>query len=89
MASVRWSRVLIARVLDRIHARLIFLVGFLLTAASLWEMRGHSLYMGSWPILSAGLTQGFGLGLTFVRLNLLALSTLPARIMSKEPRSAL
>jgi DHA2 family multidrug resistance protein len=29
------------------------------------------------------LAQGFGLGLTFVPLNLLALSTLPARIMSQ------
>jgi len=74
---------LVARVVDRIDARLIILVGFLLTAASLWQMTGYSLYMGSWPILSAGLAQGFGLGLTFVPLNLLALSTLPARIMSQ------
>ena len=74
---------LVGRVVDRIDARLIILVGFLLTAASLWQMTGYSLYMGSWPILSAGLAQGFGLGLTFVPLNLLALSTLPARIMSQ------
>ena len=55
----------------------------MLTAASLWQMTGYSLYMGSGPILFAGLAQGFSLGLTFVPLQLLALSTLPARIMSQ------
>jgi MFS transporter, DHA2 family, multidrug resistance protein len=74
---------LVARVVDRIDARLLIFVGFLLTAASLWQMTGYSLYMGSGPILFAGLAQGFALGLTFVPLQLLALSTLPARIMSQ------
>lgn len=72
-----------ARIVDRVDARLFILVGFLLTAASLWQMTGYSLYMGSWPIIFAGLAQGFGLGLTFVPLNLLALSTLPPSIMSQ------
>ena len=67
----------------RSDARLFILVGFLLTAASLGQMTGYSLYMGSGPILFAGLAQGFSLGLTFVPLQLLALSTLPARIMSQ------
>jgi DHA2 family multidrug resistance protein len=73
----------VARMVYKIDIRLFIIVGFLLTAASLWQMTGYSLYMGSWPILFAGLSQGFGLGLTFVPLNLLALSTLPARIMSQ------
>jgi DHA2 family multidrug resistance protein len=73
----------VARMVDKVDIRLFIVVGFLLTAASLWQMTGYSLYMGSWPILFAGLAQGFGLGLTFVPLNLLALSTLPARIMSQ------
>jgi DHA2 family multidrug resistance protein len=74
---------LVARIVDKIDVRLFILVGFLLTAGSLWQMTGYSLYMGSGPIIFAGLAQGFGLGLTFVPLNLLALSTLPARIMSQ------
>jgi MFS transporter, DHA2 family, multidrug resistance protein len=74
---------LVARIVDRVDARLFILGGFLLTAASLWQMTGYSLYMGSGPILFAGLAQGFSLGLTFVPLQLLALSTLPARIMSQ------
>jgi MFS transporter, DHA2 family, multidrug resistance protein len=77
------AMLLVGRIVDRVDARWFILVGFLLTAASLWQMTGYSLYMGSWPILFAGLAQGFGLGLTFVPLNLLALSDLPARIMSQ------
>ena len=55
----------------------------LLTAASLWQMTGYSLYMGEGPILFAGFAQGFGLGLTFVPLNILALSDLPRHILTQ------
>src|SRR5581483_381979 len=74
---------LVARFIDRVDNRLFILVGFLLTAASLWQMTGYSLYMGSWPILFAGFSQGFGLGCTFVPLNLLALSGLPHHILTQ------
>jgi MFS transporter, DHA2 family, multidrug resistance protein len=74
---------IVARLLDRIDSRLFILVGFLLTAASLWQMTGYSLQMGSWPILFAGFAQGFGLGFTFVPLNLLALSGLPHHILTQ------
>jgi MFS transporter, DHA2 family, multidrug resistance protein len=73
----------VGRMVNKIDSRLFILTGFLLTAASLWQMTGFSLQMGSGPIIFAGLAQGFGLGLTFVPLNLLALSTLPAHIMSQ------
>jgi MFS transporter, DHA2 family, multidrug resistance protein len=46
-------------------------------------MTGYSLYMGSGPILFAGIAQGFGLGLTFVPLNILALSDLPRHILTQ------
>jgi hypothetical protein len=42
-------------------------------------MIGDLLYMGSGPILFARLAQGFSLGLTFIPLQLLALSILSAR----------
>jgi MFS transporter, DHA2 family, multidrug resistance protein len=74
---------LVARIINRFDARLFILVGFLLTAASLWQMTGYSLYMGSGPILFAGFAQGFGLGCTFVPLNLLALSGLPRHILTQ------
>jgi MFS family permease len=50
----------VARLINRIDNRLFILVGFLLTAASLWQMTSYSLYMGSGPILFAGFAQGFG-----------------------------
>jgi len=74
---------LVARVINRIDNRPFILVGFLLTAASLWQMTGYSLYMGPGPILFAGFAQGFGLGCTFVPLSLLALSGLPHHILSQ------
>jgi DHA2 family multidrug resistance protein len=74
---------LVARFINRVDNRLFILVGFLLTAASLWQMTGFSLLMGSGPILFASFAQGFGLGCTFVPLNLLALSGLPNHIMTQ------
>src|SRR5271170_5388294 len=74
---------LVARMINHVDNRLFILVGFLLTAASLWQMTGYSLYMGSGPILFAGFAQGFGLGLTFVPLNILALSDLPPYILTQ------
>jgi DHA2 family multidrug resistance protein len=77
------AMIFVGRMVNKIDGRLFILVGFLLTAASLWQMTGYSLYMGSWPILFAGFSQGFGLGLTFVPLNMLALSDLPRHILTQ------
>jgi len=74
---------IVARMINRVDNRLFILIGFLLTAASLWQMTGFSLYMDSGPILFAGFAQGFGLGCTFVPLNLLALSGLPHHILTQ------
>src|SRR5216683_2912860 len=74
---------LVARLINRVDSRLFILIGFLLTAASLWQMTGFSLLMGSGPILFAGFAQGFGLGCTFVPMNLLALSGLPHHLLTQ------
>ena len=74
---------LVARMINQVDVRLFILVGFLLTAASLWQMTGFSLYMDSGPILFAGFAQGFGLGCTFVPMNLLALSGLPHHLLTQ------
>ena len=57
-----------------------------LLAASLWMMSGFSLDMDSRPIIWSGLVQGFGLGLTVLPMNLLALATLPT-VMRTEGAS--
>ena len=77
------AMIIVGRMINKVDGRLFIVVGFLLTAASLWQMTGYSLYMGAGPILFAGIAQGFGLGLTFVPLNILALSDLPRHILTQ------
>jgi len=74
---------MVARMIGRIDNRLIIGFGFLMTAGAMWEMTGFSPYMGPEPIVISGLLQGFGLGCTFVPLNLVALSTLPRQILTQ------
>ncbi|HVC57402.1 MAG TPA: DHA2 family efflux MFS transporter permease subunit [Stellaceae bacterium] len=74
---------LVGRLINRVDNRLIILAGFLLTAASMWQMTGFSLQMGPSLVIISGLIQGFGLGCTFVPLNIIALSTLPRHILTQ------
>jgi DHA2 family multidrug resistance protein len=73
---------IVARMIDKVDNRWFILVGFLLTAASLWQMTGFSLQMGSGPLIFASFALGFGLGCTFVPMNLLALSGLPHHLLT-------
>jgi MFS transporter, DHA2 family, multidrug resistance protein len=73
----------VARVINRIDNRLIILFGFSLTALAMWQMTGFSLDMDPKPVILTGLLQGFGLGCTFVPLNITALSTLPRHILTQ------
>jgi DHA2 family multidrug resistance protein len=77
------AMVLVGRTINKIDGRLFIVVGFVLTAASLWQMTGYSLYMGSGPIIFASFAQGFTLGLTFVPLNIMALSDLPRHLLTQ------
>ena len=74
---------LVGRLIGRVDARLIILAGLAVTALSLWQMTGFSLQMGMGLVLVSGMLQGFGLGCTFVPLNMIALSTLPHHIMTQ------
>jgi len=73
----------VARVINRVDNRLIILLGLALTAVSMWQMTQFSLDMDARPIVVSGLLQGFGLGCTFVPLNITALSTLPRHILTQ------
>ncbi|HEX3864417.1 MAG TPA: MDR family MFS transporter [Stellaceae bacterium] len=77
------AMLVVGRLINRVDNRIFIFVGFVLTAASLWQMTGWSLQMGSGPILFAGFAQGFGLGCTFVPLNLLALSGMPTHLLTQ------
>jgi MFS transporter, DHA2 family, multidrug resistance protein len=73
----------VARVINRIDNRLIILFGLVLTAFAMWQMTGFSLDMDEMPLVVSGFIQGFGLGCTFVPLNVTALSTLPRHILTQ------
>jgi DHA2 family multidrug resistance protein len=74
---------IVGRIINRIDNRLIILAGLLLTVLSLWQMTRFSLTMGTVPVITSGILQGFGLGCTFVPLNTLALSNLPRHILTQ------
>ena len=74
---------IVAPLISRVDNRLLILFGFLLTAASMWQMSQFSLQMGMGPVIISGFLQGFGLGCTQVPLNIMALSTLPRHILTQ------
>src|SRR5204863_1645243 len=74
---------IVAPLISRVDNRLLILFGFLLTAASMWQMSQFSLQMGMAPVVISGFLQGFGLGCTQVPLNIIALSTLPRHILTQ------
>ncbi len=77
------AMLVVARVVGRLDTRLVILAGLLMTAVSLWQMTGFSLYMGMNLILVSGVLQGFGLGFVFTPLSVVTFSTLPRYYMTQ------
>jgi DHA2 family multidrug resistance protein len=74
---------LVGRLVGRVDTRLIITAGLALTAISMWQMTGFSLYMGMGPVISTGVLQGFGLGFVFTPLSIVTFSTLPRQILTQ------
>jgi len=70
------SMILVGRLVGRVDARLLILVGMSLMTLSLWQMSGFSLAMDRQPIIVSGLIQGLALGFIFVPLNTVAFGTI-------------
>lgn len=64
------------RLQQKVDPRVLVFCGFALVAWSLRDMSTWSLDMDWRPIMWSGLLQGFGLGFTFVPLNVMAFATL-------------
>ncbi len=77
------AMIVVARMAGRIDTRLILLVGLMVTAVAMWQMTGFSLYMGTGPVISTGVLQGFGLGLVFTPLSIITFSTLPRHLLTQ------
>lgn len=73
------SMLVVGRIMHKVDARLLVVIGLLLTAQSLYTMAGFSPQMDDWLIISSGIVQGLGLGLVFVPLSTVAFATLDAR----------
>jgi len=70
------AMVVVGRLLKRYDARPIMMVGFALTAESMWEMSGFNMDVGIWDVIRTGIVQGVGLGCIFVPLSTIAYATL-------------
>jgi DHA2 family multidrug resistance protein len=74
---------LVGRLIGRFDVRLIMAAGLALTAYSLWEMTQYSLLMDYWPVVTAGVFQGLGVGLVYVPLSTVAFTTLPPHLRNE------
>jgi DHA2 family multidrug resistance protein len=74
---------LVGRLTSRIDARWIIAVGLSLSVLALWQMASFSPQMGQRPIVISGLTQGFGMGLSWVALSLVSFATIPAALRNE------
>ena len=70
------SMIMVGRLVGKVDARLLILVGMSLMTLSLWQMSGFSLAMDRQPIVVSGLIQGLALGFIFVPLNTVAFGTI-------------
>lgn len=73
------SMILVGRLVQKVDARILVVIGLLLTAWSLHDMAGFSPQMDDTLIIWSGVIQGLGLGLVFVPLSTIAFATLEPR----------
>jgi len=66
----------VGRLIGRIDTRLLLLIGFSLSAWSLWAMTGFNPNVSESTMIWTGTAQGLGLGLLFVPLSTITFSTL-------------
>ncbi len=71
-----FAMLFVGRLSGKVDFRLLLLFGFGLTAYSLWQMSAYSPEMDVWPIITASIVQGFGLGFVWVPLSTVTFATL-------------
>jgi DHA2 family multidrug resistance protein len=68
------------RLANRVDPRWLMLAGILLISATLWEMMGWTPDIDAWSFSRNSIIQGFGLGIVFTPLQVVAFATLPAEL---------
>jgi DHA2 family multidrug resistance protein len=71
-----FSMMIVGRIAGKVDLRYVIALGVVVMAISLWQMTQFSMWMSQWEIISSGVVQGIGIGLTFVPLSTLTFSTL-------------
>lgn len=71
------------RLYKRLGARALIAIGMSLTVVSLWMMSGFNLEMGRYPLITAGMVQGFGVGFTMMPLQMVAFETLAPHLRTE------
>ena len=77
------AMMLVGRLINAIDARLMILIGLLLTAYALWEMTGYTPNVSQQTLVIQGILQGAGLGFMFVPLSTITFATLPAQFRTE------
>ena len=78
-----FAMMLVGRLLGKHDARLLILIGLILSTASLWVMVGWTPDTSSQAIAINSVVQGVGLGFVFVPLNTIAFATLPGALRTE------
>jgi DHA2 family multidrug resistance protein len=68
------------RLSNRVDPRWLMLFGILLIAGTLWEMTGWTPDVDAWSLTRNSVVQGFGLGIVFTPLQVVAFATLPSEL---------
>jgi DHA2 family multidrug resistance protein len=71
------------RLVGKVDLRLMLFVGFMVSAAALWQMAHYSLDLSQGDIIWPGVIQGIGVGLVFVPLSAATFATLSAEMRAQ------
>jgi DHA2 family multidrug resistance protein len=71
---------MVGRIMQRVEARYLVLIGLGLTAFTLYEMIGFTNMTGMQHIIVVSVIQGFGIGMVFVPLSTVAFASLPGHL---------
>ncbi len=70
------AMLIVGRLVGKTDLRLLLVIGFAITAFSLWQMSGYSLTLSESDIVWPGVIQGIGMGFVFVPLSAASFATL-------------
>ncbi len=78
-----FAMMIVGRLINRVDARILLVLGLLMTAQVLWEMTGFTPDVSEWTLIRTGVLQGMGLGFMFVPLSTITFATLPAGLRTQ------